>query len=203
MWPPFWEQFNQVIHNNGGLTDVDKFTYPRSVLTSDATLAIAGLPATASCYSDALLILKRRFAKDDLIIRDHMPRLIDLQPVRSPSDLCGLRSLYDTVQSQTRALKTLGVSEDNYSSMLYPILPKSLPRDIVLDFNKTIARQSLKERGGGEGGVGSTGEQAQPTQQQKASIGSLLLFIQTDIESRERTVLHICVQWDALKSKDK
>ncbi|KAH7936953.1 hypothetical protein HPB49_006529 [Dermacentor silvarum] len=40
MWPPFWEQFNQVIHNNGGLTDVDKFTYLRSVLTGDAALAI-------------------------------------------------------------------------------------------------------------------------------------------------------------------
>ncbi|XP_037579208.1 uncharacterized protein LOC119461913 [Dermacentor silvarum] len=100
-------EFNQVIHNNGALTDVDKFTYLRSVLTGDAALAIAGLPATASCYSDALDILKRRFAKDDLIIQDHMQRLIDLQPVRSPNDLRGLRSLYDTVQSQTRALKTL------------------------------------------------------------------------------------------------
>ncbi|XP_037560811.1 uncharacterized protein LOC119439916 [Dermacentor silvarum] len=165
MWPPFWEQFNQVIYNNGGLTDVDKFTYLRSVLTGDAALAIAGLPATASCYSDALDILKRRFAKDDLIIQDHMQRLIDLQPVRSPNDLRGLRSLYDTVQSQTRALKTLGISEDNYSSMLYHILLKSLPHDIVLDFSKTITRQSSEEWGG----AGSTGEQAQRTQQQKSS----------------------------------
>lgn len=83
--------------------------------------------------------------------------------------------------------------------MLYPILLKSLPHDIVLDFNKTIARQSSEERGG----AGSTGEQAQRTQQQKASIKSLLLFIQTEIESRERTVLHVSVQEDALKNKYK
>ncbi|KAH7977925.1 hypothetical protein HPB49_003952 [Dermacentor silvarum] len=53
----FWNSFNQVIHNNGGLTNVDKFTYLRSVLTGDAALAIAGFPANASCYSDALDIL--------------------------------------------------------------------------------------------------------------------------------------------------
>ncbi|KAH7954647.1 hypothetical protein HPB49_020552 [Dermacentor silvarum] len=129
---------NQVIHNNGGFTDIDKFTSLRSVLTGDAALETAGLPATASCYSDALEILKERFAKDNLIILNHMQRLIDLQPVRSPNYLRGVRSLYDTVQSQTRALKTLKVSEDNYSSMLYPIFLKSLPHDIVLDFNKTI-----------------------------------------------------------------
>ncbi|KAH7960218.1 hypothetical protein HPB49_017826 [Dermacentor silvarum] len=90
MWLPFWEEFKQLIHNNGGLTDVDKFTYLHSVLTGDAALAIAGLPATASCYSDALDIIKRRFAKDDLIIQDHIERLIDLQPIRSPNDLRGL-----------------------------------------------------------------------------------------------------------------
>ncbi|KAH7953607.1 hypothetical protein HPB49_010556 [Dermacentor silvarum] len=131
-------KLNQVIHNNGGFTDIDKFTSLRSVLTGDAALETAGLPATASCYSDALEILKERFAKDNLIILNHMQRLIDLQPVRSPNYLRGVRSLYDTVQSQTRALKTLKVSEDNYSSMFYPIFLKSLPHDIVLDFNKTI-----------------------------------------------------------------
>ncbi|KAH7958540.1 hypothetical protein HPB49_002487 [Dermacentor silvarum] len=68
MWPSFWEHFNQVMNNNGGLNYVDKFNYLRSVLTGDAALASAGLPATASCYSDALDILKRRVAKDDLII---------------------------------------------------------------------------------------------------------------------------------------
>ncbi|KAH7973704.1 hypothetical protein HPB49_004053 [Dermacentor silvarum] len=48
---------NQLTHNNGGLTDVDKFTYIHSILTGNAALAIAGLPATVSCYSDALDIL--------------------------------------------------------------------------------------------------------------------------------------------------
>lgn len=36
MWTPFWEQFIQLIHNNGGLTDVDRFVYLRSVVTGDA-----------------------------------------------------------------------------------------------------------------------------------------------------------------------
>ncbi|KAL1468998.1 hypothetical protein MTO96_041111 [Rhipicephalus appendiculatus] len=141
-WTPFWEQFNQLIHNNSGLTDVDRFTYLRSVLTGGAVSAIAGLPATASCYCEALDILKQRFAKPDVIIQAHMQRLIELGPVPSSDDQQGLRYLYDTVQSQTRAFKTLGVSQDNYSAMFYPILLKSLPHEIVLDYFKTIARQS-------------------------------------------------------------
>ncbi|KAH7981970.1 hypothetical protein HPB52_002322 [Rhipicephalus sanguineus] len=126
LWTPVWEQFNQLIHNNGGLTDA---------------LAIAGLSETVNCYCEALDILKKRFAKTDVIIQADMQRLIDMQPVRSFNNLRRLRCLYDMVQSQTRALITLGVSEDNYSAMLYPILLKSLPHDIVLDFNKTITRQ--------------------------------------------------------------
>ncbi|KAH7948523.1 hypothetical protein HPB52_024080 [Rhipicephalus sanguineus] len=72
------------------------------------------------------------------------------------------------MQSQTRALKTLGVLGDNYSAMLYPILLKLLPDDIVLDFNKTTARRISEKRGQG----GSTGQQGQHTQEQKASIQS-------------------------------
>ncbi|XP_037515421.1 uncharacterized protein LOC119391844 [Rhipicephalus sanguineus] len=157
VWTPFWEQFSQLIHNNGRLTDVDRFNYLRSVLTGDAALAIAGLPATASCYAEALDILKNRFAKTDVIIQTHMQRLIDIQPVRSSNDLQGLRCLYDTVQSQTRALKSLGVPEDNYFAMLYPILLKALPHDLVIDFNKTIARQSTQQREQG----GNTGQHSQ------------------------------------------
>ncbi|KAH7967972.1 hypothetical protein HPB52_004509 [Rhipicephalus sanguineus] len=113
-----------------------------------------------------------------------------MQPVRSSNDLQGLRCLYDTVQSQTRALKYLGVPEDNYSAMLYPILLKSLPHDIVIDFTKTIARQSTQQRGQG----GNTG---QHSQELKASIQSLLFFIQNEVESRERSVLHISVEENA------
>ncbi|KAL1434494.1 hypothetical protein MTO96_011588 [Rhipicephalus appendiculatus] len=115
-----------MIHN-GGLIDADRFTNLGAVLTGDAALAIAGLPATASCYCEALDILKQRYAKPDVIIQSHMQQLIEMQTVRSANDLRGLRCLYDRVQSQTRSLKTFRVSEDNYSAMLYPIFLKSLP----------------------------------------------------------------------------
>ncbi|KAH8029355.1 hypothetical protein HPB51_025363 [Rhipicephalus microplus] len=126
------------IWTNGGLTDVDRFAYVRSVLTGDLASTIARLSATTSCYLEALKILKQGFAETHAVIQAHMQRIIDMRPLQSSKELRGLQCLYDTVRSQTCVLKTLGVSKDSCSAMLYPILLKPLPCDIVLNFNKTI-----------------------------------------------------------------
>ncbi|KAH8030836.1 hypothetical protein HPB51_011880 [Rhipicephalus microplus] len=190
LWTPLSEQFKQPTHNNRALTDVNRFACLRSVLTGDAASAIAGLPATASCYCEALDILKQRFAKTDVIIQAHTQRLIDMRPVQSSNDLRELRCLYGTVRTQSRGLKTLRVSEDSYSAMFYPFLLKSLPHDIVLDFNKAIARQRTERPGW-------------PNQELRASIVCLLFFIKREVESRERTVvLHVSAKEHMSKCQD-
>ncbi|GFV59969.1 DUF1758 domain-containing protein [Trichonephila clavipes] len=42
-FPSFWARFKSAVHENSSLNDVDKFSYLKSVVTSNAELAIRGL----------------------------------------------------------------------------------------------------------------------------------------------------------------
>ncbi|KAK8761562.1 hypothetical protein V5799_027169, partial [Amblyomma americanum] len=135
-WQPFWEVFEQVVDKNEELSSVDKFHYLRASVTGDAAAALAGLPPTARCYSDAVELLKKRFGNEELLIQEHMKKLIDIQPVRSSDDVRGLRRLYDTLAAHIKGLETLGQKHDSYSSLLMPIVQRALPTDILLDYSR-------------------------------------------------------------------
>ncbi|KAK8775723.1 hypothetical protein V5799_030934 [Amblyomma americanum] len=135
-WQPFWEVFEQVVDKNEELSSVDKFHYLRASVTGDAAAALAGLPPTARCYSDAVELLKKRFGNEELLIQEHMKKLIDIQPVRSSDDVRGLRRLYDTLAAHIKGLETLGQRHDSYSSLLMPIVQRALPTDILLDYSR-------------------------------------------------------------------
>lgn len=46
-WTTFWDSYESAIHENNGLSDIDKFNYLRSLLERTAYEAIAGLTLTA------------------------------------------------------------------------------------------------------------------------------------------------------------
>ncbi|KAK8766556.1 hypothetical protein V5799_006663, partial [Amblyomma americanum] len=135
-WQPFWEVFEQVVDKNEELSSVDKFHYLRASVTGDAAAALAGLPPTARCYSDAVELLKKHFGNEELLIQEYMKKLIDIQPVRSSDDVRGLRRLYDTLAAHIKGLETLGQKHDSYSSLLMPIVQRALPTDILLDYSR-------------------------------------------------------------------
>lgn len=60
-------------------------------MTGEASSAIRGLPLTSRCYEDAVLLLKKRFRNEDILVQTHMQKLLDLQPVRNADDVRGLR----------------------------------------------------------------------------------------------------------------
>ncbi|GFX30669.1 DUF1758 domain-containing protein [Trichonephila clavipes] len=80
-FPNFWARFKSAVHKNSSLNDVDKFSYLKSVVTSDAELAIRGL--TSENYAKAIKILEDRFGRKEFIVDFHMNRLLNLTPVRS------------------------------------------------------------------------------------------------------------------------
>ncbi|GFX92508.1 integrase catalytic domain-containing protein [Trichonephila clavipes] len=94
-FPSFWARFNSAVHENSSLNDVDKFSYLKSVDTSDAELAIRGLTLTSENYAKAIKILENRFGRKELIVDFHMNRLLNLTPVRKSFDVIALRNLYD------------------------------------------------------------------------------------------------------------
>ena len=61
-----------------------------------------------------------------------MDLLLNIEPITFQHNLKGLRHLYDTVESQVRSLKALGVSADSYGSMLSSVFMNKLPKELRL-----------------------------------------------------------------------
>ncbi|GFV10879.1 DUF1758 domain-containing protein [Trichonephila clavipes] len=55
---------------------------------------------------------------------------------RNPTDIVGLRNLYDRAETQIRSLESLGVKGESYSNLLTPILLKQIYSELVLEFNR-------------------------------------------------------------------
>ncbi|GFX64576.1 uncharacterized protein TNCV_2688501 [Trichonephila clavipes] len=71
-----------------------------------------------------------------MLINAHLSNLLNLTPVRNPTDIVGLRNLYDRAETQ-RSLESLEVKGESYSNLLTPILLKQIPSELVLEFNRS------------------------------------------------------------------
>ena len=137
-WYSFWELYDAAIHSNGELSDVEKFTYLRTLLEKSAHEAIAGLALTGENYKEAVEILEARYGNKQLIINKHMDILLDVQAVQSIHDVVALRKFYDKVESQMRSLKALGRTTESYGSLLIPVLMKRLPQEFRLVLSRKM-----------------------------------------------------------------
>ena len=131
-WISFWDTFEASVHKNESLSAIDKFNYLISRLERSAAEAISGLTLTASNYEEAIEILKGRFGNKQQIINRHMEILLNLDTVTSHQNMRSLRKLHDTVESNVRSLKSLGVPRESYGGLLSSILMNKLPQEFRL-----------------------------------------------------------------------
>ncbi|GFV26305.1 uncharacterized protein TNCV_4029481 [Trichonephila clavipes] len=117
-WLDFYNLFESSIHNNNRLSKVDKFNYLKSYLCGNALACINGFPISDDNYDRALDSLKDRFGNKNMLINAHLSNLLNLTPVRNPTDIVGLRNLYDRAETQIRSLESLGVKGESYSNLL-------------------------------------------------------------------------------------
>ena len=139
-WMGFWDSFKSAVHDNASLSKIDKFNYLRSLLEGAASRAIQGLALSSDNYDSAVEILEQRFGKTQQIISAHMEEILKLQPCLTDRPL-SLRFLYDKLSVHVRGLSSLGVSSQEYGSLLIPIIMSKLPNEIRLE----IARKSTNE----------------------------------------------------------
>ncbi|KAG0416829.1 hypothetical protein HPB47_006102 [Ixodes persulcatus] len=142
-WQPFWEQFEQVVHNNRELSQTDKFNYLRAALSEEAAEAIAGLPGTASCYEDARYILKTRFGDEKRLINDHMIRLLERQRIRSSLVIRGLRRLHDDLQGNIRGLRKALLTSKKKTEVKFKML---LEQNSDLERKVSVLELQLEEK---------------------------------------------------------
>ena len=143
-WTTFWDSYKAAIHDNASLSDIDKFNYLRSLLQGSALDAVSGLTLTAANYKEGISVLERRFGNKQQIVAKHMDILLNVDPVTSSHNLKGLRHLCDTIESQVRGLKSLGVSADSYGSLLSSVLLNKLPQELRLILSRGVGDDEWK-----------------------------------------------------------
>ena len=137
-WQPFWDSYENSVHSNKQLANVDKFCYLRSLIEGPPYSTIAGLALTDSNYEVAVKLLKERFGNRQLIINSHMDALLNVSGVTSSSNIKNVRTLYDTVEQHCRGLDALGVSSDSYGALLIPMLLRKIPEDMRLLVSRKV-----------------------------------------------------------------
>ncbi|KRZ48067.1 hypothetical protein T02_3489 [Trichinella nativa] len=105
-FPTFWAQFEASIHNRSDLDAATKFTYLISSTEGRARSSIEGIPLTAANYPQAVSILKARFGRPRMVVREHLTALWKL-PACSEMSMRGIQSLVDEVTKHLRCLVAL------------------------------------------------------------------------------------------------
>ena len=120
-WKSFKETFEAAVHRRTDLTNIEKFTYLRSLLDKTALQAIEGFFLTAENYTAAWRLLNERFGNEQISISSYMNKILNISPVYLPN-VRSFRELYDNVESNVRALENFGVSYEQFGSLLIPIV---------------------------------------------------------------------------------
>ena len=120
-WKSFKETFEAVVHRRTDLTNIEKFTYLRSLLDKTALQAIERFFLTAENYTAAWRLLNERFGNEQISISSYMNKILNISPVYLPN-VRSFRELYDNVESNVRALENFGVSYEQFGSLLIPIV---------------------------------------------------------------------------------
>ena len=131
-WQTFWDQFESTVHNQPGLSDVDKFTYLKGLLSSSASECISGLTLTNGNYAEAVKLLRERFGNTQLLINAYMESFVKLPKIKSMNQITDLRIMYDQLETTVRNLRTLNVATETYGSFLVPLLTQKLPSDLTI-----------------------------------------------------------------------
>ena len=142
-WRSFWNSFNSAVHVNPGLSKIDKFNYLNSLLEGNAKRAIQGLTLSDANYDSAIEILQQRFGRQQQIISAHMEEILKIPPSHNDSP-ASLRLVYDRLNVHVRGLHSLGVSTEQYGSLLTPIVMSKLPNDIRLQIARTNTEEVWK-----------------------------------------------------------
>ena len=137
-WAPFWDAFELAIDKNEELEEVQKFQYLRSYLYGSAARTLDGLLSTNENYRDAVKKLKDRFGDKQVIISSHMNKFKEIKPVKSITDIIGLRELYDKVESNVRSLESVKVPASSYGTFLAPQILLILPEEMRITLTRKL-----------------------------------------------------------------
>ena len=144
-WPAFWDSFKSAVHDNSEIPKVDKFNYLNSLLEGTALKTIQGLTLTDGHYDTAVGMLRERFGDPQQIICSHMESLLKIPNCSlSGERTCSLRSIYDKVMVNIRGLEALGITSEQYGSLLIPVIMTKFPSEIRLRIARELGKNAWR-----------------------------------------------------------
>jgi len=134
---------------------------------------VESFPPIRSNYCKAMECLKARFGREELLVEFYVRELLKLTLVmNSKEGRVTLSSLYDRIETQLRALETLGVATDKYAAMLFPLVESCLSEEVLRAWQR-YSSTSLVQRDG------------------QTRLDSLMSFLKNEVESEERITMAI------------
>lgn len=129
-WLSFWTRFSK-IHEDKRIDVRDKFHYLLQSTIPDSVprRIVESFPATEVNYEKAVDYLKQRFGNENVLIQVYIRELLKL--VITDKTKIDLLTLYDRLQTQLRALESLGLTQDKFECILFPLVESALPPDLI------------------------------------------------------------------------
>jgi len=170
-WLPFWSQFKK-INDDSTISQEDKMQYLQQATVPDsrANELVKSFPPTGENYEKAVMSLKNRFGRDDIIVEFYVRELLSLvlQNAVRGNKKSALASIYDKLECYIRALETLGVTTDKCAAMLYPLVESSLPEEVLRAWQRSGQREAHGQH------------------ETTDRLSKLLKFLQLEVENEER-----------------
>ena len=117
--------FHATVDDNHKLSDVEKFSYLRNIVSGAAAEAIAGLSLTHKNYSVACDLLREKFGDEQAILSAHYRALVNLP--YAYNNAISLRAFYNEVETHVRSLDAAG--RDAHQELFIPLITSKLPKD--------------------------------------------------------------------------
>ena len=108
-WLTFKNVFNELVHENSGLNDTEKFSKLHECLKGEASRKIDLIPLSSQSYADAWNLIKRTYDNKRILISRHLSLLLNM-PSQEKDSVKGLSNLIDESNQHLHALESLGIN---------------------------------------------------------------------------------------------
>ena len=113
------------------------------LLDGEAHDNIANYKMDSKNYRAALKLSAERYGDTERISRTHYDALMNLQPVFSNNDVARLRKSHNKLETNHRALLSLGKKQEMYSDILVPQIENKLPQHLRITILQKRKRDNL------------------------------------------------------------
>ncbi|KAK9886755.1 hypothetical protein WA026_018407 [Henosepilachna vigintioctopunctata] len=139
-FPSFISNFNSLIHENGNLSNVEKFNYLTSVLRGPPSNILKNLPIIDDNYPIAYNSLVSRYENKRLLANAYWKEINHFRPITNDRSL---RNLLDCFHENLSALKMLTLPVDNWDFILMQMLMERLDYDTLKVFEREYASSEI------------------------------------------------------------